>query len=742
MIHNEAQNVRENENYRGGGDSSLSGRPINALPSNLGSVYASDSDSASRTKSNQRNRGRRRPPQDRQPEETPQSPLSHAHVNTNPGVRHEPRVDTVNVNTVPPMMPHGVDALPPMPYLPPPCWGKPDERIYPSPLNYAMPPPPGALPMSSCACACALWAAWSWQQCALQQRETLALRQQIASLEERWRSSVETASHTLNNQVPPGNRANNYWDNFRSYSRQNLLSASSKTNADGHLGVVPQHNPHPLVERSHNTLHAAPAPTPPSNTPKRNINASTTQNTAQTNQPINNAEEFTNRHGRSNVTYERSLSFSSAPDVLNLNQNNEQEASSSQARNLDDVNINRQEPANAFRNLNITNPIPEIIQSHANNINTTSNSLNSKKKSCSKLPAKNSANRRNNALDYSQTSNINIASTSEAPNPNLASANREVNDKATTKLFEFLRENVYSEVTALIGVNESHPDFLIQLFRELQLISSDPLRHRVLQSIRSVLSQYPPIIENENNEHIVNEEQMGDTVTTTTHETNSYQENAMQEPNSSNTNPQNDNGIVHFLFLKSEDVCSPELLDMLASVIINSSNSRQQLSKKRILETLAKYEGSRVCDVSGEILESLSLMLSVNNDGDESTQHTGESESSILQDVAGSLNLFSSSDTQLHQMNGFPYDMWAGHMELDQGEDNARNDGKLDLINCSEMLNGELAEADQTCPEPPPPELPDVVEDETTPTEVMQNALYCRCLPLINCVNRRDLFGP
>ncbi|XP_017957944.1 putative uncharacterized protein DDB_G0271606 [Drosophila navojoa] len=32
---------------------------------------------------------------------------------------------------------------------------------------------------------------------------------------------------TLNNQVPPGNRANNYWDNFRSYTRQNLLSNKS-----------------------------------------------------------------------------------------------------------------------------------------------------------------------------------------------------------------------------------------------------------------------------------------------------------------------------------------------------------------------------------------------------------------------------------------------------------------------------------------------------------------------------------
>ncbi|XP_033301883.1 uncharacterized protein LOC117206542 isoform X1 [Bombus bifarius] len=42
----------------------------------------------------------------------------------------------------------------------------------------------------------------------------------------------------LNNQVPPGNRANNYWDNFRSYSRQNLLSGSAKTVTDATSGAI------------------------------------------------------------------------------------------------------------------------------------------------------------------------------------------------------------------------------------------------------------------------------------------------------------------------------------------------------------------------------------------------------------------------------------------------------------------------------------------------------------------------
>ncbi|KAG0725826.1 hypothetical protein GWK47_037836 [Chionoecetes opilio] len=37
-------------------------------------------------------------------------------------------------------------------------------------------------------------------------------------------------SRYLRRQVPPGTRANNYWDNFRSYSRQNLLSTTTKSN--------------------------------------------------------------------------------------------------------------------------------------------------------------------------------------------------------------------------------------------------------------------------------------------------------------------------------------------------------------------------------------------------------------------------------------------------------------------------------------------------------------------------------
>ncbi|XP_075972950.1 uncharacterized protein LOC142974477 isoform X2 [Anticarsia gemmatalis] len=762
----DSQDSRETENFRGGGDSTLGGRS-GPLPPHMGSAYGSDTDSASRNKSNQRNRPRRRQPQERQPDENAAPQPNNANQN----IRHEPRVETSNVNMVPPISQNLGDnpANMPYPHLPPPCWnttksnqdmrnqftqnshsqtmerllGTPQVSFPPTmPFNMMMP----YSMVGGCSCGCSFWGAWCWQQLVMQQREIHQLRDQLNHLEERWRA--ETASHTLNNQVPPGNRANNYWDNFRSYSRQNLLSANNKANADGHLGVGPAHNPHPLVERSHNTLHHTPSATPPSITPKRNTNAvSSSQNVGQSSQTNN--EDVPNRHTRRNVVYERSLSFSSAPDVLNVNQNADSDgATACHSRNIDDssvtnvsnININRQEvPTNSFRNLNIANPIPEIIQSHSNNLNT---SANSKKKSSSKLPAKNSTNRRNYTLDYSQMSNINIASTSEMPNPNLASTSRENQDKATSKLFDLLRENVYSEVTALIDVNESHPDFLIQLFRELQLISSDALRQKVLQSIRNVLSQYSSILESQNNEG-THEENRQETVSTTSGEPSSYNDSNLMQNMCANT-IQIDNKIVRFLLLKSDETCTSEFLEALASVILSSITDGRypQQTKRRLVEFLSKYDGMRVCDVSGDIIENLPLMVPTSNpvQENEPTQLSNElSESSILQDVAGSLNLFSSSDSQLHQLNACPYDLWSGHVHMDiensdmnDNSPRSSQEGKVDLINCSEMHNGDLAEADQTCHTETEDgvvnghdeaganaeALPDVVDtEEVTPTE-------------------------
>ncbi len=48
-----------------------------------------------------------------------------------------------------------------------------------------------------------------------------------------------SGSSQLNNQVPPGIRANNYWDNFRSFARQNRLSSNGNGSANGATFMQP-----------------------------------------------------------------------------------------------------------------------------------------------------------------------------------------------------------------------------------------------------------------------------------------------------------------------------------------------------------------------------------------------------------------------------------------------------------------------------------------------------------------------
>ncbi|XP_062513946.1 pericentriolar material 1 protein-like isoform X2 [Corticium candelabrum] len=63
-------------------------------------------------------------------------------------------------------------------------------------------------------------------------------------------------------------------------------------------------------------------------------------------------------------------------------------------------------------------------------------------------------------------------------------------EESDYSLFEALRESIYAEVAALISQNESRPHFLIELFRELQLLSSDYLRQRALYAIQDLVTRY------------------------------------------------------------------------------------------------------------------------------------------------------------------------------------------------------------------------------------------------------------
>ena len=61
---------------------------------------------------------------------------------------------------------------------------------------------------------------------------------------------------------------------------------------------------------------------------------------------------------------------------------------------------------------------------------------------------------------------------------------------STDPLFEALRETIYAEVATLISQNENRPHFLIELFRELQMLVSDYLRQRALYAIQDLVTRH------------------------------------------------------------------------------------------------------------------------------------------------------------------------------------------------------------------------------------------------------------
>ena len=67
---------------------------------------------------------------------------------------------------------------------------------------------------------------------------------------------------------------------------------------------------------------------------------------------------------------------------------------------------------------------------------------------------------------------------------------RESDAPTEFSLFEALRETIYAEVATLISQNENRPHYLIELFRELQLLNSDYLRQRALYAVQELVSRH------------------------------------------------------------------------------------------------------------------------------------------------------------------------------------------------------------------------------------------------------------
>lgn len=57
----------------------------------------------------------------------------------------------------------------------------------------------------------------------------------------------------------------------------------------------------------------------------------------------------------------------------------------------------------------------------------------------------------------------------------------------TSKFFERLKEDVYREVYSILQATESQPQYLEQLYKELQLVpTSDPIRNIVMQAMHDI----------------------------------------------------------------------------------------------------------------------------------------------------------------------------------------------------------------------------------------------------------------
>ncbi|XP_074651990.1 pericentriolar material 1 protein-like isoform X3 [Tubulanus polymorphus] len=74
--------------------------------------------------------------------------------------------------------------------------------------------------------------------------------------------------------------------------------------------------------------------------------------------------------------------------------------------------------------------------------------------------------------------------------PREGGVGEESDNPNNVSLFDALRKTIYSEVATLISQNEQRPHFLIELFRELQLLNNDYLRQRVLYSVQDLISKF------------------------------------------------------------------------------------------------------------------------------------------------------------------------------------------------------------------------------------------------------------
>ncbi|XP_054267464.1 pericentriolar material 1 protein-like isoform X1 [Macrosteles quadrilineatus] len=458
---------------------------------------------------------------------------------------------------------------------------------------------------------------------------------------------------TLNNQVPPGNRANNYWDNFRSYSRQNLLSNSGKSNDGLQQQQQQQQQQQPQqqqqqsqrtpMERFLNTDHEG-LPPPPRSRKERLVRGEVNQlmTRAQVHQEEGEGEASGHQynlslpsHGRQvlysphNNTYSESegmrlVNDCEAPRGANKHKRNyidipAREAKISQLNNYHTEPSESNTEADSSRAINLPRRHPRNINSISDNSSNNSNNLHQQQNCIGDgyclMASDKGVRRKDNRGNLSKDCKTDASGSGDT-----------------------LEECVYSEVAALISVNEWRPQYLLQLFKDLRLLSScpDPGMQATLSSTIHALASRSSQEERRAGVGVVSEE----SVSTQTVAAPDYLASFSHQPQTRNWTqketippppppppPQLPSNcakldrevrsvlteMLPFIMSQAGETCGPALLESVRKLILHLVHTpppaTQDQLDAQLEDALHKFIGHRLGDVYEELLINVADVL-------------------------------------------------------------------------------------------------------------------------------------
>ncbi|XP_037032801.1 GATA zinc finger domain-containing protein 14 isoform X2 [Bradysia coprophila] len=273
--------------------------------------------------------------------------------------------------------------------------------------------------------------------------------------------AASTTSPALNNQTTPGNRANNYWDNFRSYSRQNLLSSNScKSNEEASsINNLPQNRDR---DQSHlNQSSRLPTHMTHNNLPlvANNKYSIHFQNQTNQQQQQQNTSTFVGQMGTNGSAIRN-------PEELNINQSMNQQLLHQSNDTLGHDHIS------SLNNLNMNFGPFHSNDVASNFMNSINLELNELKPNTSKMVPKRSTGghkRKSQSSHPAEQNNLLvIQQETNGIDSNLTKTVMTNDSKSSEKSFEALKENVYQELIS----------------------TSDPLRNRLMQTFHDLYNRY------------------------------------------------------------------------------------------------------------------------------------------------------------------------------------------------------------------------------------------------------------